>query len=112
MREGIHPQYVDCTVTCACGYSFKTRSTKPILKLEICSNCHPFFTGKQKLVDSAGRVERFQKRFAKTEGKTVKRAKKAKVSAAAKKPKGKILTTSPKRKPVVKKEEKSSKKEK
>ncbi len=112
MREGIHPQYVDCTVTCACGYSFKTRSTKPVLKLEICSNCHPFFTGKQKLVDSAGRVERFQKRFAKTEGKTVKRAKRVKASVSAKKPKGKILTTSPKRKSAAKKEEKSGKKEK
>ena len=78
MKEGIHPGYVDCTVSCACGYAFKTRSTKPVLKLEICSNCHPFYTGKQRLVDTAGRVEKFQKRFSKTEGKTVKRAKKVK----------------------------------
>ena len=112
MKEGIHPQYVDCTVSCACGYSFKTRSTKPVLKLEICSNCHPFFTGKQKLVDSAGRVERFQKRFAKTEGKTIKRAKKVKEAVEAKRQKGKVLRSSPHRKAVVKKEVKPAKKEK
>ena len=67
MKEGIHPKYVESTVTCACGYTFKTRSTKPVIKLEICSNCHPFFTGKQKLIDTAGRVEKFQKRFVATE---------------------------------------------
>src|SRR3989339_1713553 len=99
MREGIHPNYVESTVTCACGYTFKTRSTKPVIRLEICSHCHPFFTGKQKLVDSAGTVERFHKRFAKTEGKTVKAVKKAK-PVVAKKPKSKILSTSPKRKKV------------
>jgi large subunit ribosomal protein L31 len=63
MKTGIHPDYVDCTVTCGCGHSFKTRSTVPELKLEICSNCHPFFTGQQRYVDSAGRVEKFQKKF-------------------------------------------------
>ncbi len=63
MKEGIHPKYVDCTVTCACGYTFKTRSTKPEIKLEICGNCHPFFTGKQKFVDTAGRVEKFVKKY-------------------------------------------------
>ncbi|MDR1401177.1 MAG: 50S ribosomal protein L31 [Endomicrobium sp.] len=73
MRETIHPRYETSTVSCACGYTFKTRSTKPSIKLEICSNCHPFFTGKQKLIDTAGRVEKFQKRFAKTEGKTISR---------------------------------------
>lgn len=73
MKEGIHPQYGKAMVTCACGYSFQTRSTKPVIKLEICSHCHPFFTGKQKLLDSAGRVERFQKRYKKTEGKTVRK---------------------------------------
>lgn len=72
MREGIHPNYVVATVRCACGHSFVTRSTKPQITLEICSNCHPFFTGRQKLVDSAGRVERFTKRFEKTAGKTVR----------------------------------------
>ncbi len=113
MREGIHPPYVDCVVTCACGNTFKTRSTKPSLKLEICSSCHPFFTGKQKLLDSAGRVERFQKRFAKTEGKTVKRAKKVKAAVEARKPKGKVLRTSPHRKAAAaKKAEKPAKKEK
>ena len=66
MKKKIHPQYFDVTVSCACGNSFQTRSTKKDLKVEICSACHPFFTGKQKLVDSAGRVERFQKRYAKT----------------------------------------------
>ena len=106
MRENIHPQYVQCTVSCACGHSFVTRSTKPAIKLEICSNCHPFFTGKQKLLDTAGRVERFQKRFSKTEGKTIiKKAEPKK--RIARKPKSKILSTSPfKRKPAPKKEDK------
>ncbi len=63
MKEGIHPKYVDCVVTCACGYTFKTKSTKPEIKLEICGNCHPFFTGKQKFVDTAGRVEKFVKKY-------------------------------------------------
>ena len=63
MREGIHPDYVECTVTCGCGNTFKTRSTKPKITVEICSACHPFFTGTQKFVDTAGRVEKFQKKF-------------------------------------------------
>ena len=66
MKEKIHPEYHEITVACACGNSFQTRSTKKDLRVEICSACHPFFTGKQKLVDSAGRVERFQKRYTKT----------------------------------------------
>ncbi|MDR3281760.1 MAG: 50S ribosomal protein L31, partial [Endomicrobium sp.] len=53
MKEIIHSKYEDCIVSCACGYTFKTRSTKPSIKLEICSNCHPFFTGRQKLIDTA-----------------------------------------------------------
>ena len=106
MREGIHPKYEESTVTCACGYTFKTRSTKPVIKLEMCSNCHPFFTGKQKLVDTAGRVERFQKRFAKTEGKTVVKAKAAKPKVAVKKIKGKVFSTTPRRKKIVDKKEK------
>ncbi len=65
MKEGIHPKYVECTVRCACGYEFKTRSTKGKITTEICSNCHPFFTGKQKLVDSEGRVERFRRKYGK-----------------------------------------------
>jgi large subunit ribosomal protein L31 len=63
MKKGIHPEYVETTVTCACGETFKTRSTKPELKIEICSKCHPFFTGTQKIVDTEGRVERFIKRY-------------------------------------------------
>ena len=63
MKEGIHPQYKDVEVRCACGNTFKTRSTKPELHLEICSACHPFFTGRQKLIDTEGRVERFTKKF-------------------------------------------------
>lgn len=65
MKEGIHPEYKKSIVTCVCGNTFETRSTGGNLHIEICSNCHPFFTGKQKLVDSAGRVERFNKRYAK-----------------------------------------------
>ena len=63
MKEGIHPKYDEVEVRCACGNTFKTRSTKPELHLEICSACHPFFTGRQKLIDTEGRVERFTKKF-------------------------------------------------
>ncbi len=63
MKKGIHPEYVECRVTCACGNTFMTRSTKKEIRVEICSKCHPFFTGKQKLVDSAGRVEKFRKKY-------------------------------------------------
>ena len=66
MKKGIHPEYLDCNVTCSCGNTFKTRSTKKEIRVEICSNCHPFYTGKQKLVDSGGRVERFKKRLVKS----------------------------------------------
>jgi len=66
MKNDIHPKYHEVAVVCACGNTFKTRSTykSDVLHLEICSNCHPFFTGKQKLIDSAGRVERFQRKYA------------------------------------------------
>jgi large subunit ribosomal protein L31 len=69
MKEGIHPDYHELTVACACGHTFKTRSTFKgnIMRVEICSSCHPFFTGKQKLIDSAGRVERFQRKYEKFE---------------------------------------------
>jgi large subunit ribosomal protein L31 len=67
MKEGIHPKYMESVVTCACGDSFQTRSTKPAIHLEICSKCHPFFTGQQKLIDTAGRVERFRRKYAKSE---------------------------------------------
>lgn len=63
MKDGIHPKYEDTTIKCACGEIIETRSTKKDIKVEICSKCHPFFTGKQKLVDSGGRVSRFNKKF-------------------------------------------------
>ncbi|MDD3293342.1 MAG: 50S ribosomal protein L31 [Geobacteraceae bacterium] len=63
MKEGIHPKYHEVTVKCLCGNTFQTRSTKSEITTEICSACHPFFTGKQKLIDTAGRVERFKKRY-------------------------------------------------
>jgi large subunit ribosomal protein L31 len=74
MKAGIHPAYNECNVVCACGNTFKTRSThKGDLRVEICSSCHPFFTGRQKLIDTEGRVDRFQKRVAK--GEAIKRSK-------------------------------------
>ena len=63
MKKDIHPDYVDCTVTCTCGNTFQTRSTKPELRVDICNACHPFFTGTQKLIDSGGRVQRFANKF-------------------------------------------------
>lgn len=63
MKTGIHPEYQESKVICSCGASFTTRSTLPEIKVEICSECHPFYTGKQKLVDSGGRVERFNKKY-------------------------------------------------
>jgi large subunit ribosomal protein L31 len=66
MKKGLHPELHEVTAVCACGNTFVTRSTNTELRLEICSNCHPFFTGRQKLIDSAGRVERFNRRYGKT----------------------------------------------
>lgn len=63
MKQGIHPEYHECSVKCACGETFTTGSVKKEMKVEICSKCHPFFTGKQKLVDTGGRVDRFNKRY-------------------------------------------------
>ena len=65
MKEGIHPRYDKSTIVCACGNTIETRSTVPTIHVEICSACHPFFTGKQKLVDTAGRVERFNRKYGK-----------------------------------------------
>lgn len=65
MKKGIHPEYTEAVITCACGNVIHTRSTKKDIRVEICSNCHGFFTGKQKLVDTAGRVEKFQKKYGK-----------------------------------------------
>ncbi len=69
MKKDVHPEYVACKVVCACGNAFETRATTPDIHVEICSECHPFFTGKQKFVDSEGRVDRFRKRYAKLEAK-------------------------------------------
>ena len=63
MKEKIHPQYITATVTCACGTTFETLSIKPALRVEVCSKCHPFFTGEQRIVDTEGRVERFKRRY-------------------------------------------------
>ena len=90
MKPGIHPKYQEVEARCACGNTFKTKSTKPELHLEICNMCHPFFTGRQKLIDTEGRVERFTKRFGaqtaagrKEAAKTAKTAKAKKAGASA-----------------------------
>ena len=83
MKQGIHPKYYEVTARCACGNTYKTRSTKQELHLEICSACHPFFTGRQKLIDTEGRVERFTKKFgAQTVAGRKQAAKKAAAPAA------------------------------
>ena len=63
MKAGIHPDYIDTTITCNCGEVIPTRSTQPGIRVEVCSKCHPFYTGKQKFLDTAGRVERFQRKY-------------------------------------------------
>jgi len=83
VKVGIHPEYKDVEARCACGHTFKTRSTKPELHLEICSMCHPFFTGRQKLIDTEGRVERFSKKFGAQTSETRKVAEKAAKAAKA-----------------------------
>ena len=65
MKQGVHPEYIETKVSCSCGNTFVTRSTKPEMHVELCNQCHPFYTGKQKLVDTGGRVERFQRKYAK-----------------------------------------------
>ena len=77
MKTGIHPEYQDTTITCACGEVIHTRSTKTNIRVEICSKCHPFFTGRQKFVDTAGRVERFQKKYTGVTPRKAKPTKKA-----------------------------------
>jgi large subunit ribosomal protein L31 len=74
MKEGIHPDYPAATVSCACGNSFVTRSTRGDFQVDVCSNCHPFYTGTQKLMDAAGRVDRFRKRYATKAGADAKAA--------------------------------------
>jgi large subunit ribosomal protein L31 len=83
MKEGIHPEYKTAVVTCACGNTFTTRSTLESIHVEICSRCHPFFTGRQKLVDTAGRVERFRRKYGETGKKKGKQTKAAPEGAAA-----------------------------
>ncbi len=73
MKEGIHPPYAETTITCVCGNVINTKSSKKDIKVEICSNCHPFMTGKQKIIDTAGRVERFQKKYEGKERKVTKK---------------------------------------
>ncbi len=86
MKKDTHPVYfADAKVTCACGRSFAVGSTKEKLEVEICSACHPFYTGRQKLVDTAGRLEKFNKRYAQTEGKTLARVSTKKVAPRVKK---------------------------
>jgi large subunit ribosomal protein L31 len=83
MKAGIHPAYDEINVTCACGHSFKTRSTnKGDMRVEICSECHPFFTGRQKLIDTEGRVDRFQKKYARARELEAQRQSKKKQKAA------------------------------
>ena len=85
MKSGIHPEYVECTVRCSCGNTFKTRSTKPEIQVELCSECHPFYTGQQKFVDTGGRVQRFADKFGGAAQAALEReaAKKAAKQAAA-----------------------------
>ena len=91
MRKGIHPEYHDVDACCACGAKWKTRSTKPELHLEICSSCHPFFTGRQKLIDTEGRVERFMKKYG---AQTVEGVKKAQEARHKKRPVASAATPS------------------
>lgn len=78
MKPEIHPEYTPATITCACGNVVETRSTKGSFTVDVCSACHPFYTGRQKMMDTAGRVDRFRKKYAATGGKTVKKEKKGK----------------------------------
>lgn len=77
MKEGIHPEYTDATITCACGASFTTRSTAGSYTVDICSDCHPFYTGKQRLVDTAGRVEKFRRKYENIPRRTTKKGEQA-----------------------------------
>ena len=104
MNKDIHPKYVECKVTCGCGNAFVTRATVPQLSVEVCSNCHPFFTGQQKFIDTAGRVERFQRKYQWNAKQVVTRAEEAAKKEAAK-PKRKapvVLGKTPKPRAVPK----------
>ena len=84
MKQGIHPEYVECTVRCTCGNTFKTRSTKPEIRVDLCDKCHPFYTGQQKFVDTGGRVQRFADKFGGAAAAQLKKAEEAKAAKAAK----------------------------
>ncbi len=84
MKQGIHPEYVECVVKCSCGNTFTTRSTKPELKIDICNACHPFYTGTQKLIDTGGRVQRFADRFGAAKDVVAEREAAKKAARAAK----------------------------
>jgi large subunit ribosomal protein L31 len=86
MKDKIHPKYVECTITCACGNVVKTRGTRASVTVDLCSACHPFFTGKQKLVDTAGRVEKFRRKYGETTPARRKATPKAKPAPKAKAP--------------------------
>lgn len=79
MKQGIHPQYVECTVTCSCGNTFKTHATVSEMKVELCNECHPFYTGQQKFVDTGGRVQRFADKFGGAAAAQLKKAEEAKL---------------------------------
>ena len=101
MKNDIHPGYNLCAVSCVCGNAFQTRSIKPVIKVEVCNACHPFFTGKQKVLDTAGRIEKFKIKFASTDGKMVERKmKKVVVKSVTPKhaAKRKVLTSAPAKK--------------
>ncbi len=84
MKKGIHPEYVECTVSCTCGNTFTTRATKAEMRIDLCDKCHPFYTGQQKLVDTGGRVQRFSDKFGGAAAAQLKKAEDAKAARAAK----------------------------
>ena len=84
MKQGIHPEYVECNVRCSCGNTWTTRSTKSEMRVDLCDKCHPFYTGKQKLVDTGGRVQRFADKFGGAAAAQLKKAEEAKAARAAK----------------------------
>jgi len=110
VKKGIHPKSVETTIVCACGNTVHTRSTKETIHVEICSKCHPFYTGKQKLVDSAGRVERFQKRYKEKKAKPEENdEKEPQVEPQGVEPQGEVKEDTPG--PVAKEPEAGSSKE-
>ena len=104
MKDKIHPKYVECKVTCGCGNAFVTRSTSPVLSVEVCSKCHPFFTGQQRFLDTAGRVERFQRKYAWDAKQAAKTAEVKKEPAKPKRkaPSSLTLHTTSRPKPTIK----------